>query len=158
MLKPNEQGDLEVWEPQFDSFPIKWTQGVNNTLRHLILQKSVTELFGSEPDYPSLRQAGLTTSGFLKASNHWTMSREQASGNDSGWLFSTLNQTRDDGELKSLFEISFYHMEIVPYLALPRGARIEKSDGVIEIQFAAKRITSNENDLLCRLAKSPILV
>ncbi len=51
LLKEAADGELEVWEPQFDSMPIKWVRGVNNTLRHIILQKSVAEILGCEPAF-----------------------------------------------------------------------------------------------------------
>jgi hypothetical protein len=158
MLKLNGKGEIEVWEPQFDSFPVQWTPSVNNTIRHLILQKSVSELFGCEPDFPSLRQAGLISSGFFKASHNVIMSRDQPSGNDSGWFFRASGQDREGGELKSLYEISLHHIEIVPFLALPKGASVTRTEGSIQVEFTGKRVTSDENELLRRLATSPLLV
>lgn len=57
-VQQNSEGDLEIWEPVFDSIPIKWVRGIDNTIRHLTLQKSVAELINMEPVFPSIIQAG----------------------------------------------------------------------------------------------------
>lgn len=160
MLRPNAAGELEVWEPQFDSLPIQWTKGVNNTLRHLVIQKSVCEQFGCEPDFPSLRQAGVVAKRFLEGTQTFAMSRDEASNNDSGWGFFVPNEPigAGDGEFRSLFEISFYHVEIIPFLAMPAGATITKSSDAVEVTFNERTLSSKTNELLHKISQSPVLV
>ena len=35
ILREDEIGDLEVWEPGFNKMPIEWVEGASNTLRFL---------------------------------------------------------------------------------------------------------------------------
>jgi hypothetical protein len=158
MLKEASDGDLEVWEPQFDSIPIKWTRGVNNTLRHLIVQRSITGLLDCEPVFPSLRQAGTVSPIFLKHHNEFLMERATPSGNDSGWCFLDVTKERSGNELKSLFEISFHCMHIIPFLALPPGTRVSKRHEVVTVQLRNRTILSSENETLKRVVESEILV
>jgi hypothetical protein len=158
-LKENSRGDLEIWEPQFDSIPIKWTKGANNTLRHLILQRAIAGLFGHEPVFPSLRQAGIASSSFMNDSTEFTMNRDAPSGNHSGWRFISNNDNRKaESALKSLFEISFYCMRIVPFLALPPGVVITKRQEVTTVRLGEKTISSANNEILARIAHAEILV
>lgn len=159
-LRRNAAKDLEVWEPQFDSLPIRWTKGASNTFRHLILQKSVCEQLGCEPDFPSLQQAGVVSPAYLEASDGFTMSRDTSSNNDSGWVFAVPNEriSEAEGEFRSLFEICFYHTEVIAFLALPSGAVVVKTKGRIETSATGRTLTSDNNELLQKLASSPVLV
>lgn len=160
LLKENESGGLDLLEPQFDSIPIKWTLGVNNTLRHLILQKSIADLLKVEPEFPSLRQSGLASKSFLLTRNQqeFCMKRVISIGNDSGWQFSTISFVNQDAEFRSLYELSFYQMAIVPFLALPSGACIAKSSDELVIELAETSVSSKENPLLLEIAQSKILI
>ena len=160
MLQSNAAGDLEVWEPQFDSFPIRWTKGANNTFRHLVLQKSVCEQFGCEPDFPSLQQAGVVSPHFLDQSEAFSMSRDKPSNNDSGWVFSAPKESVSEGagEFRSLFEICFYHTEVIAFLAMPAGASVTKTKGLIEATTNGRPLSSKSNELLRKLSESPVLV
>lgn len=158
LLKAAESGDLEIWEPQFDSIPVKWIHGVNNTLRHLILQRSVVELFKVEPMFPSLRDAGLASKSFLTVPTppDFRMTRTPPSGNDSGWRFDTALSQNLDAERRSLFELSFFQMAIVPFLALPVGASVVKTDNNLVLSLNGIAVDSKQNQLLQRLVASPI--
>src|ERR1700754_1081120 len=85
MLKSTETGELDVWEPRFGEVPIVWERGASKTYRQLIVQKSVAELLGVEPSFPSLRQSGVISPDFIGAKN-FQMLREAPNGTDSGWL------------------------------------------------------------------------
>lgn len=158
-IRANAEGDLELWEPQFDSVPIRWTKGVDNTFRHLIIQKSVCELFALEPDFPSLRSAGIVSADFLQNTDGFAMTRDRPTNNDSGWIFRGANEpTSVSAQFRSLFEVSFYQTNIIPFLALPVGANVTKVGGVIQANAAGKSISSKESELLRKLSESPILV
>lgn len=157
ILKSGSSGDLEVWEPEFDSVPIRWTKGVNNTLRHLILQKSMADVFGTEPDFPSLRQAGMMTEAFTN-SEGFSMVRRESEGNISGWEFSTFDGSGDPFELRSLFEVSFYHPDVIPFLALPPGAIVHKNTDSIKVVVGDQTATSATNIFLDGLTKMTVFV
>ena len=160
VLKETASGYLEVWEPQFDSMSIKWTRGVNNTMRHIILQKSIAELLDCEPDFPSLRQAGITSQMFLDKPGDFIMSRE-ITGGDSGWMFRNAHEEITETtpcDYKSLYELSLYCMQIIPFLALPDGAQVTKHHGETILELGNKRISSTQNKTLKCIADSEILV
>lgn len=157
-LKEAPENSLEIWEPDFDSMPIRWCRGVNNTLRHLVLQKSICDEIACEPDFPSLRQPSVISPNFLTTPNDFVMSRDLAVGGDSGWVFHEPGYSGNEGKFVSLFEIALYHMEIIPFLALPPGTSVIKSGGVIEVTCVNKQISSRTNSLLGKVAKARILV
>ena len=148
ILKESTNGALEVWEPQFDSMPIKWTRGVTNTMRHIVLQKSVAELLGCEPNFPSLRQAGITSQMFLDKPNEFIMSRE-ITGGDSGWMFRDAHEEITEAtacEYKSLYELSLYCMQIIPFLALPDGAKVTKRHRETILELGSKKVSSSQSE------------
>jgi hypothetical protein len=151
---------LELWEPQFDSLPIKWRPGVDNVVRHLILQKSVCEELGVDPVFPSCIQPGIVSPSFLKdaTEDRFSMSRDLVSGRDSGWVFHDIGYFGEEGEFKSLYEISLCHMGVIPFLALPPETNILRQDASIRVSWREKHISSETNDLLRKLVASPILV
>lgn len=156
-LRLAQDGILEVWEPEFDSIPIRWRRGANNTIRHLILQRSVCDALGCEPEFPSLRQAGIVSPGFREC-EEFTMSRDASNANDSGWVFRELGYVGTDGDFESLFQISFFNMEVIPFLALPRGYLVIKRLDNIKICSENVSVSSLESELLQRLLKCPVLV
>jgi hypothetical protein len=46
LLKTDEHGDLDIWEPRFGAVPATWVRGANNTFCHLMVQKAVCEQIG----------------------------------------------------------------------------------------------------------------
>jgi hypothetical protein len=160
LLKATESGVLELWEPQFDSIPIKWIRGIDNTLRHLILQKSITELLKVDPMFPSLRDSGSASKSFLTvpSPNDFRLFREPSKGNDSGWRLDAAPFKSQHTEYRSLFELSFYQMAIVPFLALPTGAVINKSGTNLVVEVAGLSLDSKQSGLLQKLANSKTLV
>jgi hypothetical protein len=142
---------LELWEPRFDSFPIQWVRGVNNTVRHLVLQKEVCAQFECEPRFPSLRQPAVIAPDFLALPGTFSMSRDEPSESDSGWVFKKPGYSGSEGEWRSLFEISIYQGHVIPFLALPVGTVVTKTSGSIEIDRNGKHITSESNKLLGQL-------
>lgn len=160
MLRSGGAGDLEVWEPRFDAFPIQWTQGATNTLRLLTLQKSVCELFGCEPDFPSLLQIGVASTDFLVGGETFSMSRETPSENQSGWFFATLDGevTEENGELQSLFQIALGRTAILPFLALPPDTVVVKTKDTIEVTVGDQTRSSRDTPLLQKLLESSVFI
>jgi len=156
MLKSDERGDLEIWEPQFDSMPIKWIRGANSTSRHLTLQKEVCAQLGVEPYYPSLRQSGIIGADFLHNTEGFHMTREVPAGTDSGWIFRRPGSTEADARHCSLFEISISHPAIIPFIALPAGASVVSTKSKIQVSCGEKHISSDSNHFLTGIHASPV--
>lgn len=154
MLKSTEGGELDVWEPRFGEIPIVWERGASKTYRQLIVQKSVAELVGAEPAFPSLRQSGVISPDFM-ASKDFQMFRDQPTGTDSGWLFTTEQNVSSDGRLASLFEVASKRPEIIPFLALPAASSVVLKDGQVNISYGKKVVGSDSSDLLRRLPGRP---
>jgi hypothetical protein len=153
-LKSDDNGDLEVWEPKFDSIPISWVRGASNTIRHLTIQKAVCAQVGVEPDFPSLSQSGVIPSDFLDYSGAFIMSREAKGQTDSGWIFSKAESAGLDGRRCSLFEISIRNLAIIPFLALPVGTSVRHAIDGILISFESIEISADSNEFLRRLLLS----
>jgi hypothetical protein len=153
-LVENPEGDLEVWEPRFRSVPIEWVRGVNATLRHLILQKSVADLFHRSPEFPSLRQAGYVAPSFWTSEGEFVMTRESPVGNDSGWRFSHTKADATGGEPYSLFEIACHSPTVVPFLALPPTGAVVRDRNVIVAECAGGIVSSQDNELLKRIQQN----
>jgi len=158
LRKSNDSGVLEVWEPEFDSFPVRWCRGVTNTLRHLTLQKSVCMELHVEPCFPSMRQAGTISPRFLDVEGVFQMSREVTRESNSGWVFSSQDSTAGQLELRSLFDLSFHQPKIVPFLALPSGASVNVTLHAIRVCCAGLSLSSQNSDLLKGLLDAPVFV
>ena len=157
-LKKISEDILDVWEPDFDAIPIKWCRGVNNTLRHLILQRSVCNEIECEPNFPSLRQAGIASINFLNSENDFMMSRDYSPEGGSGWGFYQADELSLNGDFFSLYEIALNLIYVIPFLALPVGATVQRIGSNIELIYAGKQITSQNNDLLHRISEATILI
>ncbi|QNB16457.1 immunity protein Imm33 domain-containing protein [Paraburkholderia tropica] len=156
MLKANDAGELEVWEPRFGAIPIAWERGASRTYRQLIVQKSVAELLGVEPSFPSLVQSAVVSPKF-KTSRELLMSRVPSTGTDSGWLIAADSNESDGGRLASLFEIASERPEVIPYLALPPSASVVLKDGHIAIKHGSEQVSSDTSELLRRLPASDLI-
>lgn len=156
MLKATDAGELEVWEPRFGAIPIVWERGASRTYRQLIVQKSVAELLGVEPSFPSLVQCGVVSPKF-KTSRDLLMAREPSTGTDSGWLFATDANESDGGRLVSLFEIASERPEVIPFLALPPSASVVLKDGRVTIRHRNEEVSSDTSELLQRLPASDLI-
>ncbi|WP_176082116.1 immunity protein Imm33 domain-containing protein [Paraburkholderia tropica] len=158
MLKSTETGDLDVWEPRFGEIPIVWERGASKTYRQLIVQKNVAEQLHVEPLFPSLRQSGVISPDFMAAKN-FQMFREapNGTGTDSGWLFTTEQNTSSDGRLASLFEIASKRPEVIPFLALPASSSAVLKDGHVKITHGNDEVTSDSSELLRRLPASNLI-
>ena len=152
LLKADEHGDLDIWEPRFGAVPITWVRGANNTFRHFMVQKAVCEQIGVDPLFPMLRQSAVMSREFL-AGRISRMSRESPEGKNSGWVFTGDSNVGVEGEVCSLFEIGGQHSEVIPFLALPVGASVIWADKRIHIEFRNSMIGSDWNEFLMRLLK-----
>jgi hypothetical protein len=136
-IRLRDDGALSLFEPDFESMPVKFVDGVSRTLMDLFIQKSVAESLGLEEklDFPSLRQSAIVCTEF-GAKHGFVMSRAQPEENDSGWFFGCDNPEHDHQQLEVLQRVSVYEaavrMEprIIPFLALPQGAFVGFGAGI----------------------------
>lgn len=150
-LFQNSRGDLEVWEPSFDSMPINWMRGANTTIRHLTLQREICTQLDVDPEFPVLSQSGVASADFFGSSN-FRMEREFCDvAMDSGWIFKGPEAV--GGKHCSLFEIAVARSEVVAFLALPAGAVVICEKSSIEVTLGDRKISSATNDFLARLIK-----
>lgn len=143
LLLRENNGELEVFEPDFMSMPIQWRPGVNSTIRYLHLQRAVCDLFGCEPTFPTLLQAGVVSPLFAE-SRDYTMSRDDTEDPDSGWLFAEAGYPGPEGEFHSLYHLSLQKPEIVSFLALPASSHIAVSPNHCKV--TANSITRSTDD------------
>ena len=151
MLREADDGQLEVLEPDFDDFPIRWCRGINGALRHLHLQRAVCDLVGCEPLFPTICKAGVVSPGFFESSDY-TMSRDTPEDSDSGWVFAQCGYEGADGEFCSLYQLALKKPEVIPFLALPAFSRVRIKPGVREITVNHTARSASDSDLLRMLA------
>lgn len=140
-------GGLELLEPDFDAVPVRWRRGLNNTVRHLALQRSVCKALGCEPVFSSIRHAGLCSPQFF-AGEAFTMSRDQPQDSDSGWVFAEDGYQGSEGGFLSLYEIAMQRICVIPFLALPPTAAVFIRRGRIEARYGDAAVSSDDNALL----------
>jgi hypothetical protein len=152
-FRGGKDGTLELWEPDFQAVPIEWKNDLNETLRHLTLQKAVCELAGSEIDLPTLSQGGIVSPGFRNAID-FTMSRDMPEQADSGWIFTQLGYAGEEGEYQSLYQIALWQPRVIPFLGLSPATNVSCERGQIEIMRETVNVSSVENTLLRQLVDS----
>ena len=148
LLKGNEQGDLEVWEPRLDNMPVSWIRGANNTFRHLTLQKEMCRQMGVDPEFPAYTQFAVIPVESPKATDDFCMVRDKTAGADSGWRVTRPHQEEALTKNCSLFEIAIGNPMVVPFLALPSGAAVCCAHGIVQITYGPKVIASDTNQFL----------
>ena len=151
MLDGNTQDDgsscLELREPDFKSIPIQWQRGLNQTFRHLVLQKSVCEALKCEPVFPEVRFAGIVSPSFF-GGKQFAMWREETEGADSGWMFDLLTGDRNEGQFQSLYQIVLEKPEVIPFLALPAGSLITWDETQVCVEYDGRQISSRDDVML----------
>ncbi|MGR9579325.1 immunity protein Imm33 domain-containing protein [Pandoraea sputorum] len=151
MLRQNSEGDLDVWEPSFNSMPINWVRGASMTIRHLMLQREVCAQLGVEPDFPALNLTGIVSTDFLDSAS-FSMDREDGdAATDSGWLFK--GPEPSEGRHCSLFEIAVARPEIIAFLALPIGASVAYEKNGIDVRIGDRNVSSKNNDFMGKLLR-----
>jgi hypothetical protein len=152
-----EDQRLELFEPGFDSMPIKWIRGVNTTLRHSALQTYVCSSIGSQPEFASILQAAVISPNF-RGCESLIMSRDAPNGNDTGWVLREDAYEGQEGEFMSLYQAALYQDRIIPFFALPPGRTVRLTRSSIELEFRGNVISSNSNDLLKSLLHSEVMI
>ena len=119
-----------------------------NTLRHLILQKSVAELFQIEPLFPSVLQAGIVVPPVWEQQGQLRMLRRDPRQNDSGWRISREENEQINGQFRSLFEIGCRFPSLIPFLALPPGGSVVSNAQDVFVSYHGNVVSSHDSVLL----------
>ena len=148
-LAATPDGNLSAFEADFETMPVRWVEGVNRTVRSLAAQRAVCDACGVEPAFPSMVQPASAPDP-MPAANDLRMVRSEAQGNHSGWTF----HGRTDAAIRllSLYEAALLSRSIVPFLALPAGAIVERSSEALSVILAGRCHTSTSNEILARMA------
>ncbi len=154
LLGISEGSDLELLEPNFDSVPVKWVLGVNNTVRHLTIQKEVCDQVAADAYYPSMQQSGIVSPNFLCDHQVFELSRDDIAGNDSGWVFREEGYLGSNGAHCSLYQVASAVPKVVPFLALPCGSTVKRTRTDLEVSTTHAKISSTDNAFLKRLLRS----
>jgi len=136
-IRQRSDGTLALFEPDFRSMPVRFVDGVSNTLLHLFLQKSVAESLGlaGELAPPSLRDSAIVCTEF-GSTDGFVMSRVTGKAGDSGWFFGCDNaghdhQSRDGLRRVSLYEAVTRHEDrTIQFLGLPPDTFVGFGGGV----------------------------
>lgn len=149
-LAASPDGNLSVFEPDFETMPIRWVEGVNQSVRLLAVQRAVCDDCQVDPVFPSILQPASSTE-VMPADDQFTMVRSEAEGNHSGWTF----HGRSDAGMRllSLYEAATINRAIVPFLALPARSVVERDGKALSVSIAGRHYTSGSSDLLSRLAE-----
>ena len=125
-VRQRTDGTLALFEPDFQSMPVRFVDGVSNTLLHLLLQKSVAESLGlaGEIALPSLRDSAIICAEF-GSTDGFVMSRVAPKAADSGWFFGCDSAAHDHQSPDVLRRVSLYEAvtrhddRTIPFLGLP---------------------------------------
>lgn len=135
-VKQRGDGTLALFEPDFQSMPIKFLDGVSNTVLHLAVHKFVCEslMLEDELELSPLNHSAIVCSDFGKHKGLILTRHSPTDGNDSGWFFGCGDPSHNHQSAENLRRVSLYEAAIVlddriiPYLALPEGILISMID------------------------------
>jgi len=123
-LSPQDRASLDLWE--YDASTTDWIPGVRYAVECWAMQHRKCQELGAEFRAPRLDQLAVISSGVLDG-GLWTAVRYPSPPHMSGWWITT---DRYDGDITSLTTEHLRHIgaarpEILPYIALPEGYRVD---------------------------------
>jgi hypothetical protein len=147
-VRAGDAGMLTLWEPDMRQMPVAWIESVSYTLSHLRVQKDVCEsvLTAGDLSFPSMLQSTIICTR-LGQTDGVLMERTAPQGTDSGWFCGCTrvdhnHNSTDELRCVSVFEAAVkFAPQIVPFLALPEGTRLETGPGAPTIFRHGERLT-----------------
>lgn len=159
LLSAMDDGRLLLREPDMQAIPIEWTDGVTETLRHLRLQKDTAESLGlgSDLQFPTIRHSAILGVDVDWNTHAFILERVAATAMDSGWFVGRLGSSLDYNDPENLHRVSLYEAvvrcpNIVMFMSLPFGIKVEYSDENIAVWLDGRLVTPSANSYLGRLA------
>lgn len=154
----NVQGDgvsLHLAEPDFKSTPIKWCQGVSQSLQMLRMQKDTVESVKLEQqaEFPDLRSSLIVSKDLGAPSRGLVMDRSAPDEMDTGWFVGLADSDLDYNDAENLTRISVYEAiimktDIVDFLALPPGSNVLFHNGELNLRFKGNNLVPVRNSYL----------
>ncbi|OZB19265.1 MAG: hypothetical protein B7X53_01025 [Hyphomonas sp. 34-62-18] len=151
--RPEADGSLALWEPDFTAMPIVWTRGIDRTAWAFSQQRAVCDAMNTAPVFPSLRDGAVVSPGFAAIHDTFMMMREAPKGGNSGWQVKQLKDPAKEGTMLSLYEVALQTRAVLPYLALPPGTVVARTGVAVEIELGEKHLSSKDHPLLASLVR-----
>jgi hypothetical protein len=154
------RGLLLLREPDFQTVPIVWTDGVTQTLRHLRLQKDTAESLGlgGSMQFPTIRDSAILGVDVARNIESLILERTEDKGTDSGWFVGNLASPLDYNDPVNLRRVSLYEAAIecplcLMFMSLPFGTTVRYSRGNTSVSREGATILPTSNSFLERLCR-----
>jgi hypothetical protein len=135
-----DDGSLAILEPDMISFPINWTVGVTQTLRHMRLHRDlvVSVLPVEDLDIPDIERDVVIADDIRKDTTEFLLERKAYDRSSSGWFVGNLNSRIDRNDpqrvhVVPLFAVAIEIPDLIMYFGLPTGTRVEIAGSSISI-------------------------
>jgi hypothetical protein len=141
-------GLLELEEPDFESFPIRWVRGLDHTVRFLALQRAVCDELEVGMESVTMLNTAVVCPQWAPNMSDFNMSRDPSDGADSGWVFNCEANTSAAGEWQSLYQISLLQMKVIPFLNLPPGATVSFAESGVSVSVGDRLVSSGDSAIM----------
>ncbi len=148
-------GTLELLEPDFESVPIAWRPGITRSMHLLRLQRDVAESFEMEMelDYPSLQSFVWCHGEAQEFEDQFVLERGMGEGEASGWVCGKEPVDLDELSLDDADKVPLYAFmvrcpQMIGFLALPVGTRVEATPESVDISLYGEPLSFKEGSYL----------
>ncbi len=152
---------LTIAEPDLQTMPIEWKQGVTRSMQILRLQKDIAESVGLEDEFdsPSIESSLLVGADLSQHDEDLVLDRTESADSDSGWFVGRQDSALNYDDEASLKRISVYQTilnwpQISGFLALPAGCRVEISGRKPRFTLNGRNLEIKPASLIDALAKN----
>lgn len=135
------EGGCWIYEPDFESMPVRWTRDVSRSVMMHRSQSEIARLCGFA-DIEPVSMLGSLVQGIDvgKGDRELVLERTARQGLDSGWFVGSADPEVSYDEPTSLRCLSVYEAildnpSISPFLGLPQGAYVETSPSEVAVLF-----------------------
>jgi hypothetical protein len=150
-----EAGELlELEEPDFAKFPIRWIRGLDHTIRFLALQRAVCEELEVGMESVTMLNTAVVCPQWAPNISDFTISRDPGDGADSGWVFNCEANTSAAGEWQSLYQASLLQPKVIPFLNLPPGTTVSFADTGVSMCLEGRLVSTGESMILRDIVNS----
>lgn len=154
----HDRGLLLLQEPDMQSMPIAWTNGITQTLQHLRAQKDIAESLGllSSMDIPYICQSLIVGNDVGRATEELVCERcPPSAAASSGWFVGYMRSRLDYNNPDNLRCVSLYEMatwcpQAIMFMALPAGTRVECSTTEIVVEFNGEKVAPRVGSFLAQ--------
>ncbi len=152
---------LTLEEPDLESFPIEWIQGVTRSMQLMRQQRDIADSvgLGDEIDPPSIRSSLLVGADLESYDEDVLLERLDSVASDSGWFVGRRNTVlnyEDNGTMRriSIYQAILNWPRIGGFLGLPAGCRIEITAGKPLFTRNGKTLRIKQGSLIDALTRT----